>query len=200
MLPVAKQKAISAGISPREHKHGDKTKNAERLNTRSRRSVGAENDAIKLPERVCSAQSEQRGAFVAVVNDFKTSRRLLAQTRDLFVGQRSVTAIDVADDVGVGSKNDILINQAGSGDRRTAGVNGALNPVFAGPRNHLVGGGAVFHTPEANFAKQRYAGLSQRLEIFFDHAVLNDRCARMDFDAARTESSKSALRGDGHGL
>jgi hypothetical protein len=79
-------------------------------------------------------------------------------------------------------------------------MNGALDPVFAGPRNHLAGGGAIFHTTEANFAEQRYAGLGYRFEVFFDHAVLNDRRAGANFDAARTEGSESALRGDGHGF
>ena len=79
-------------------------------------------------------------------------------------------------------------------------MNGALNAVFARPGDHLPRGFAVFHAAEANFAEQIYACVRERFEIFFDHAMLDYRCAGVNFDAARSQRGEGSLSGDGHGF
>jgi hypothetical protein len=56
------------------------------------------------------------------MNQFEAALAALADAADLIVGQGGVTAIDVADHVGVGFQHHILVDQAGAWNRRTAGV------------------------------------------------------------------------------
>ncbi len=50
VLPVAKQNATSAGTSPSEDEQRDHAQDAERLNARAGRGVGAEDDALQFAE------------------------------------------------------------------------------------------------------------------------------------------------------
>ena len=125
---------------------------------------------------------------------------MLAQRRDLVVGKRRVAAIDVADNIGVGLKHHIFIDQARAGDRWASGVNRALDAVFAGPRYHLPRCLAVFNAAESYFAENLDARCGQFFEIIFDHSVLDDRSAGMNFYSSRTEGVKGALGENSHGL
>src|SRR5207302_11080202 len=97
---------------------------------------------------------EKRRALVAVVNELEAALAALADAADLVVGERGVAAIDVTDHVGVGLQHHVLVDQAGAGDRGTAGVDGALDAVFARPADHLAGGRAVLDADKADLAKQ----------------------------------------------
>ncbi len=56
------------------------------------------------------------------------------------------------DHVGVGFQHDVLVDQAGAGDRWTAGVDGALDAVLAGPAHHLARRRPVLDAAEADLA------------------------------------------------
>ena len=70
-----------------------------------------------------------------------------------------------------------LSMQARAGNRRTAGVDGALDAVFARPGDHLPAGLAVLDRAEADLAEQLHAGRGEIAEILLDHAVLDHRRA-----------------------
>ena len=59
---------------------------------------------------------------------------------DLIVRQRGMAAVDVADDVGVRLQHHVLVDKAGAGNRRTAGMDRAVDAVFARPGDHLARG------------------------------------------------------------
>ena len=116
VLPVAKQKATSAGTSPSDASKRDHAQNAERLNARAGRGVGAQDDAVQFAALFGGPQGEQRRAFIAVVHEFEAAFAALAQADDLIVRQRRVAAVDVADHVGVRLENDVLVDEPGSWD------------------------------------------------------------------------------------
>ena len=88
----------------------------------------------------------------------------------------------------------------GAGDRRAAGVDRALNSVFARPVDHLLTGGAVLDRAEADLSQQLYACVGEVLEVLLDHAVFDHRSTGVDLDAAGAEIFVPALRGDRHGF
>ena len=61
--------------------------------------------------------------------------------------------VDVTNDIGVSFEHHVFVDQAGAGNRRPSSMNGALDAVFARPRNHLMRGLAIFYAAEAHFAK-----------------------------------------------
>ena len=126
--------------------------------------------------------------------------RFLAQSHDLIVGQRGVAAVDVSDDIGVGREHDVFVNQAGTGNRGAAGVDGALNPEFARPGHHLPRRGAVFHASQADLAQHGDARRGQVFEIFLDHSVLNHRRAGVNSHAAGSKGRERPLGKNRHGL
>ena len=86
---------------------------------------------------MCGPKGEECSPFISVMHNFEGARRFLAEGHDLIVWQRGMTAVDVANDIGIGGEHDIFINQAGTRNRGAAGMNGALNPVLSGPGDHL---------------------------------------------------------------
>src|SRR4029078_4339221 len=100
------------------------------------------------------AQREQRRTLIAVVNQFEATFAAFTDAADLVVGQRGVAAIDVTDHVGVGFQHHVLVDQAGTGNRGTAGVDGALDAVFARPAHHFPRRRTVLDAAKADFAEQ----------------------------------------------
>src|ERR1700688_1464763 len=125
---------------------------------------------------------------------------MLAQRRDLVVGKRRVAAINVADNIGVGLKHHIFIDQAGAGNRWASGVNRALDAVFAGPRYHLPRCLAVFNAAESDLAENLDARCGQFFEIILNHSMLDDRSAGINFYSSRTEGMKGTLGKNRHGF
>ena len=111
-----------------------------------------------------------------------------------------MAAVDVADDVGVGFQDHILVNQARAGNRRAAGVDGALDAVLARPGHHFLGLVAGLDRAQTDLAQQPDTGLGEFLEVLLDHAFFNDGRAGQHLDAARAEFVKGALRRDGQRL
>ena len=132
--------------------------------------------------------------FVAVVDDFYGARTLLAQAANLIQGQRGVSAVDMADDVGVGLQHHIRIDQARPRNGRAAGVDGALDAILARPRHHLLRFLTLFDAAEPNLPQQFDTCVSHLLEILFYHALLDHRRAGMHLHAAGTHVHESALR------
>ena len=97
---------------PQRRQHRDHPQNAERLHARSCRAVGAQDYPFGLIQFERGTQREQRRLFVAVMDDLDARAALFAEAPDLIQGQGCVPAIDVADDVGAGLENDILVDQA----------------------------------------------------------------------------------------
>ena len=117
--------------------HRDHPDDAERLHAGAGRRVGAEDHAVQFAELLRGAQREQRRAFVAVVHELEAALAAFAEADDLIVGQRGMAAVNVADHVGVRLQHDVLVDQPGAGDRRAAGMDGAVDAVFARPGDHL---------------------------------------------------------------
>src|SRR5262249_17522971 len=180
--------------------HGDHPQDAGRLPARARRRVRPQYHAVELLQLVGGVERVERGRLVAVVDDLDRARAFLAERADLVDRQRGVAAVDVADDVGVGLQHHVLVDQAGAGDRRAAGVDRALDAVLARPRHHLPGFPAALDAAEADLAQELHARLGQLLEVALDHALLDHRRARMHFDAAGVEGVEGALRRDGERL
>src|ERR1700722_13821302 len=172
--------------------------NAERLHAGSGRRIGTENDAVKVAHLAGDPQRVKRRAFVAIVYQFEAALAALADAADLVVGQGGVTAIDVTDHVGVGFQHHILVDQAGAGYRRAAGVDGALDAVFARPSDHLARGRTILDAAQSDFAEQLDAGRGQFLEVVLDHFAFDHRRAGMDLHAAGTQRPERALREDRH--
>ena len=124
----------------------------------------------------------------------------LAQADDLVVGQRGMAAVDMADDVGVGLEDDVLVDQAGARDGRAAGVDGALDSVPARPSDHPLGLLAGLDAPEADLAEQPDAGVRKIDEVLLLHPLLDHGRAGVDLHAVRPEVLEGALARDGQGL
>ncbi len=103
-------------------------------------------------------------------------------------------------DVGVGFQHHVLVDQAGAGDRWAAGVDGALDAVFARPSDHLARGRAVLDAAEPDFAEQLDAGRGEFPEIVLDHFAFDHRRAGMNLHAAGAQRPERALREDRHRL
>ena len=116
-----------------------------------------------------------------------------AQAADLVERQGGVAAVDMADHVGVGLEHDILVDQAGAGDRRAAGVDRALDAVFARPGDHLLGFLALLDAAQADLAEQLDAVARHLGEIRLLHALLDHRRAGMDLHAGRAHGVEGAL-------
>src|SRR3984885_8866432 len=178
----------------------DHPQDAERLNARARRGVGAKDDAVQFAALLGCAQSEQRRAFVAVVHEFETAFAALAQANDLIVGERRVTAIDVADHVGVRLEHDVLVDEPGARDGRTAGMNRAVDAVFARPSDHLARSRPIFDAAEPDLTEEADAGGGKLLEIMLLHPRLDHRRARVHLHTAGAKVRKAALRCNRHRL
>ncbi len=145
-------------------------------------------------------QSVQGGALVTVVHDFEAAPAAFADAGDLIVRQGGMPAIDMADDIGVGGQDDVLVDQPRAGDRRAASMDGALDAVFARPGDHLAGRLTVLHRAQPDLAEQADTGFGEIAKILLDHAVFDDRRPGMHFDAGRAKGRKGPLRGDGECL
>ena len=144
--------------------HGDHADDAERLHARTRRRVGAEDDPLELVHARWAVRSvKKRRALVAVVHESPGPRWQPSQMQtDLVVRQRRVAAVDVADDIRVGLEHDVLVDQPGARNRRAAGMDGALDAVFARPRHHACRAvGPSFTAAKPDLAQQLDAGLRQ---------------------------------------
>src|SRR5262249_52444748 len=146
------------------------------------------------------AQRVERRTLIAVVHQFEPALAALADAADLVIGQRGVAAIDVTDHVGVGLEHDVLVDQAGAGDRGAASVDGALDAVFARPTHHLACGRAVLHAAQSDLAEQFYAGGGHLLEILFNHLAFDDGRTGMHLHAAGPQRPERALRENRHRL
>jgi hypothetical protein len=62
----------------------------------------------------------------------------------------------------------------------------------------LIGGFSVFHSAKPDLSEVFNAGFGKFCKIFFDHAVLNNRCARVHFHARGAKILIPALCRDGH--
>ncbi len=121
---------------------------------------------------------------------------LLAEAADLGKRQRRVAAVDVADHVGIGFEDDVRVDQPGARDRWAAGVDRALDAVFARPGDHPLRLVALLDAAEPDLAEQLDAGLGHLAKILLDHALLEHRRAGVQLDPARTEGGEGALRRD----
>ena len=124
-------------------------------------------------------QGVQRGAAVAVVHQFEPAFAALADAADLIVRQRSVATVHVPNDIGIAFEHDVLIDQAGAGDRGSAGVDRALDAVFPRPGNHFAAGRPVLDAAESDLAEKLHASRGELGEIDFFHSVLDHRGAGM---------------------
>ena len=93
-----------------------------------------------------------------------------------------------------------LVDEAGARNRWSAGVDGALDAVFARPGDHLFGLIPGFDRTQADLTQQSDAGSGEFLEVVFGHAFFNDRRTGQYLDPAGAEIGKGTLRGDGQGL
>ncbi len=180
--------------------HGDETEDAERLHARAGRGVGAEDDLMELVELSRGAQREQRRTQVAVVHELDAARALLDEFDDLIVGKRGMAAVDVADDVGIGLEHHVLVDQAGPGDRRTAGVDRALDAVLARPGHHRLRLVRRLHRTEAHLAHEPHPAGGELAEVLLRHLPLRYGGAGVQLDPEGAEVRVHALRGDRPGL
>ena len=134
------------------------------------------------------------------MDDLDAATALLAETDDLIIGQGGVAAVDVADDIGIGLQNDILVDQPGAGERGPAGVNGALDPVLARPADHALRLLSGLDAAEADLAEQLDAGRGEVDEVLLLHALFDDRRAGVNLHPAWPKAIEDALAGDGEGL
>src|SRR5271170_1418033 len=134
------------------------------------------------------------------MHKLETATALFAKTVDLIVGQRGMTAVDMADDIGVRLEHDVLVDETGAGDRRAAGMDRAVDPIFASPGDHLARGRSILDAAEPDFAEIADAGAGQLGEVLFLHPRFDDRRAGVNLDAARAERRETTLRIYGHGL
>src|ERR1700722_7398731 len=178
----------------------DHAQDTERLNARAGRGVGAQDDAVQFTALLGCAQREQRRAFVAVVYEFETALAALAQANDLIVGQRRVAAVYVADHVGVCCKRDVFIDKPGTWDRWTAGVDRAVDAIFARPSDHLAGRWPIFDAAESHLTEEADAGGGKLLKIMLLHSRLDHGRARVHLHTAGPKVRKAALRSDRHSL
>ena len=125
------------------------------------------------------------------MHEFETPLAALAQADDLIVRQRRVAAVDVADHVGVGLQYDVLVDETGAWDRRTAGVDGTVDAVFARPGDHLARGRAILHAAKSDLAEIADAGIGKLRKVFFLHAGLDHWRAGVDLHAADAEVGKA---------
>ena len=130
------------------------------------------------------------------MDDFDACAALFAQALNLVEGQGGMAAVYVTDDIGAGFEHHILVDQSGTRDRRSAGMNGGLDTVFARPVDHQLRLVAGLDATEADFAEQLYPCLAKLLEVFLDHSFFEDRRAGVHFDAADRERRKTALGGN----
>jgi hypothetical protein len=120
-----------------------------------RQGVGAEDNAIQLFHLARKSQRVERGAFIAVVNQFQTALAALADAADLSVGQGGMAAIDMADNVRVGFEHDIRVDQPGARNGRAAGVDRAVHAVLARPRTIFRAVGPSLTLPRPTSPSQR---------------------------------------------
>src|SRR5437773_4819776 len=104
------------------------------------------------------------------------------------------------DYVRIGLQNNIFIDETRTRNRRAARMDCALNSVLPRPRHHLTRSLTVFHTPKANFTKNRHSGGGEFFEIILSHSVLDNGSTGMNSDAARSKGIERALRTDSHRL
>jgi hypothetical protein len=156
--------------------------------------------SVQRAEFLGGPQGQERRAFIAVVHEFEAAFAALAQADDLIVGQRGVPAIDMADYVGVRLEYDVLVDEPGARDRRAAGVDRAVDAVFARPGHHLARGRPILDAAEPDLAEETDPRRRQFLEIMLLHSRLDHRRARVHLHAAGAKVGKAALRGDRHRL
>src|SRR5690349_9980155 len=98
-----------------------------------------------------------------------------------------MAAIDVAYDIGVGSENDIFVNQTGAGNGRAAGMNRTLYSILPSPSDHLARRLPVLHAAQANLAQHGDTRGSKVAKILLHHAVFNHWGAGVNSYAARAK-------------
>ena len=108
-----------------------------------------------------------------------------------------MAAVDVANHVGIGFQHHIFVDQPRAGDGRAAGVDSALNAVFARPGHHLFGLVADLDRAQAHLTQERDTRLRQVFKVLLDHALFNHGRTRNHFHAAGAKVVKRALCGDG---
>ena len=112
----------------------------------------------------------------------------------MVVRQRGMTAVDMTDDVRVSRENDILVDEAGSGNGGPSGVDCTLNSIFARPSYHLTRRFAVLDRTQTDFAKEPHASRGKIAKVVFDHSVLDHRRPGMNLNSGRAEGRECALR------
>jgi hypothetical protein len=78
--------ASSAGRSPKRGQHRHHARDAERLDARARRRIGAEDDAVQIVHLLREPQRVEGGALIAVVHDLERALAALADAADLESG------------------------------------------------------------------------------------------------------------------
>ncbi len=169
------------------------TQNPQRLYTGTGGAVGTQNHAVQAAQFVGMTGSKNGNTLVTVMHNFNAARRALAQLTDLLVRQGSMPAVNMADNVGVGFQYHVFIDQARAGNGWTAGVNGALNTVFARPFHHFSRFVAGLYTAQANFAQQLHARIGQVFEVGLNHALFNYRRTRQHLHATWAGIFKGTL-------
>ena len=94
---------------------------------------------MELAQLARGAEGEEGGLLIAVMDDLDGALALLAEAADLIQRQSRMAAVDMADDIGIGFQHHILVDEARAGDGGAAGVDRALDAVFAGPGHHALG-------------------------------------------------------------
>ncbi len=180
----------------RQHRHHPH--DAQGLHARSCRPVGAQNDLIQLGKLARGVQRQQRRAFIAVMHNLKRRFAVFAKADDLIIRQRRMSAVDVPNNIRARLKHHIGVDQARSGDRRPAGVDRALHPVFTRPANHLVRGLAVLDRAKPDLSDQGHARCAHLAEMFFLKPLLQQRRTCVHLDTRGAEILVPALRCNRH--
>ena len=92
---------------------------------------------MQLAEVACRLDRGDRHPLVAVMDDLDGAAAALAELADMRLRQAGMAAVDVADDVGIGLQHGVPVDQPAAGDGGAAGMDGALDAVFARPGDHL---------------------------------------------------------------
>ena len=187
VLPVPKQKAISAGTSPSDDSMEIMRRMPSGCTPEPGRPVGAEDDALQLPHLARRAHRVERGALVAVVDDLEPAPAALADAADLAVRQAVWPPLTWPTTSVSASSTTAASIRPGAGDRGTARVDGRLDAVLPRPAHHAPRRRPVLDAAETHLAEQGHARLGEVLEVLLDHVGLDHGSAGVDLHAAGAE-------------
>ena len=111
-----------------------------------------------------------------------------------------MAAVDVADHVGIGGENHILVDHARAGNGRAAGVDDGAHAVLARPGHRLARLVRLLHRAETDFGDAIHADGGQLGEVGLAHAALHHHRAGMHLHAGGMEGTEGALGSNGQRL